>query len=281
MTARQWNGLIEEMLTLVFDTHSPKWFMFDGAFPYRGMLNAILAQPQMKKLWMKRGTSKKNKKIPANNIEMFDTVIRPQDISQEKPSRINYLIDELIVSPITLIEPHEMIEREQARAILSAPLDCKLVYVQLGAGRINDISSAVRLVVDALLEDQNVHIVLGESLLGERTMLGLERLHVIRDYPNALFLKAFDASVQAGGYNSFHEMRSVRMPTLFIPNTQTGMDDQYKRVMLSEKEGWGIVIKPSAKEISNGVQALLSMGSTEQVSMSNGASETANYILSN
>ena len=89
--------------------------------------------------------------------------------------------------------------------------------------------------------DKNTHVVLGESMLGERTNLSIDRLHTIRDYPNAMYLKAFDYTVQAGGYNSFHEMRSIRIPTLFIPNTNTGMDDQTKRVMLSVEEGWGII----------------------------------------
>jgi hypothetical protein len=47
MTATEWNGLVEDMLHLVFEAHRPKWFMFDGAYPYRGMLNAIASQPDM------------------------------------------------------------------------------------------------------------------------------------------------------------------------------------------------------------------------------------------
>ena len=118
-------------------------------------------------------------------------------------------------------------------------------------------------------------------MLGERTNLSLERLHTIRDYPNAIYLKAFDCSVQAGGYNSFHEMRSVRIPTLFIPNTNTGMDDQTKRVMLSVDEGWGLVAKPNKKDIIIGIEKLLNL---EKVSFTekqvNGATETAKFILS-
>ena len=173
-----------------------------------------------------------------------------------------------------------MLGRNQARAALSVPQDCKLIYVQLGAGRINEIESTVRVVIDELLANPNVHVVLGESLLGERTMLGLDKLHVIRDYPNALYFKAFDASVQAGGYNSFHEMRSIRLPTLFIPNTKTGMDDQLKRVMLSVEEGWGIVVEETPKEIIEGIGELLCKESLGFEPMPNGATETANRILS-
>ena len=41
MEASTWNGLVEDMLRIVLDVHRPHSFVFDGAFPYRGMLNAI------------------------------------------------------------------------------------------------------------------------------------------------------------------------------------------------------------------------------------------------
>jgi len=281
MSARQWNGLVEEFLTLVFEMHAPKWFMFDGSFPYRGMLNAIQAQNGMEKIWMQRGTFKKNKKLPNGTVELFDLIIRPQDTVSDPVPSMNFVTREVSVSPITLINPDEMLERNKARAALSVSMDCTLVYVQLGAGRINDITSTVRTVIDELLKHRNVHVVLGESLLGERAMLGIDRLTVVRDYPNALFLKAFDASVQAGGYNSFHEMRSIKIPTLFIPNEKTGMDDQVKRVSLSVEEGWGVVCRSNQTEISDGVETLLSMKRVANPPLLvNGANEVATEILS-
>ena len=90
--------------------------------------------------------------------------------------------------------------------------------------------------MDALLSHDDVHVVLGESLLGDRLQINLDRVHLIRDYPNALFLNAFDVSIQAGGYNSFHEMRKQAIPTLFLPNMNTGMDDQLARCEVAEKE---------------------------------------------
>jgi hypothetical protein len=59
MSSSKWNGLIEEQLLMVLDTHNPKLFMFDGAYPYRGMLNAIRRKSSMKKAWMRRGMFKK------------------------------------------------------------------------------------------------------------------------------------------------------------------------------------------------------------------------------
>ena len=84
MTATQWNGLVEDMLHLIFDTHRPKWFMFDGAFPYRGMLNAIASQPTMQKWWMKRGSLKAKKSAPIDSASFFDEIIVRYSFSSYK-----------------------------------------------------------------------------------------------------------------------------------------------------------------------------------------------------
>ena len=59
MDTQTWNMLVEEMLTLVIEVHKPKWFLFDGAYPYRGMLNAIGNKSSTEKDLVKEGLSRK------------------------------------------------------------------------------------------------------------------------------------------------------------------------------------------------------------------------------
>jgi hypothetical protein len=49
------------------------------------------------------------------------------------------------------------------------------------------------------------------------------------------------------------------VPTLFIPNIETGMDDQVARCKESEKEGWGTVYLPGGESIEDKVTELLKM----------------------
>jgi spore coat polysaccharide biosynthesis predicted glycosyltransferase SpsG len=264
MNASQWNGLVEDMLHMVFDTHRPKWFMFDGAFPYRGMLNAIGSQPSMQKWWMRRGSIKSNKSIPVDSTSFFDGIIIPsegQEISSQE--------GEHVVAPIKSIEPQDAWDRALARSRMSVPETGKVVYVQLGAGRINDIEGILSTVLDKLLSHQNVYVVLGESMLGERLKFTHSRLRIIRDYPNALYAHGFDASVQAGGYNSYQEMRMFGIPTLFIPNTKTGMDDQTVRCRMAEKEGWGLVYITGEDKLEISIDQLLKL-SARPISEENG-----------
>jgi UDP-N-acetylglucosamine--N-acetylmuramyl-(pentapeptide) pyrophosphoryl-undecaprenol N-acetylglucosamine transferase len=272
MSATQWNGLVEDMLHLIFDTHRPKWFMFDGAFPYRGMLNAIASQPSMEKWWMKRGSLKASKSVPVDSAAFFDGIIVP---SEGKDIELGE--GEHLVPPLRAVGFDEAWDRDFARSRLSVPEEAKAVYVQLGAGRINDIESDLNTVLEALFEHEDVVVVLGESMLGQRLSFTHERLRVIRDYPNALYAKAFDASVQAGGYNSFQEMRMFGIPTLFIPNTETGMDDQVKRCKMAEEEGWGLVHMSSGPSVKERLAALLTMEASPRAS-ENGVGEVLKLL---
>ena len=96
-----------------------------------------------------------------------------------------------------------------------------------------------------------------------------------------MYFRAFDASIQAGGYNSFHEMRTFGLPTLFYPNMNTGMDDQLARCNIAQTEGWGLVLKERTEaNIARSVEALLSLEvSHEGPKLTNGADELATLLL--
>ena len=275
VSASEWNALVEEHLSLAFNQHRPSTFIFDGAFPYRGMLNAIRDQKATQKIWMRRGTFKKGTRIPVDSIAHFDTIIHPEDSVPLPPNELDHGVETITCSPIVLLDKEDLLPRDVARRRLNLPKKGRVVYVQLGAGRINDIDSEIRMTVEALLEHDDVTVVVGESMLGERIELSMERVVLLRDYPNSMFFKAFDATVQAGGYNSFHETRRFGLPALFYPNMNTGMDDQLARCRVSEDERWGhVVMERDAATIREGVQTLLSMKHSMDLDRSsNGALE--------
>ena len=110
MSASKWNAALEEMLRLVFEMHKPKWFIFDGAYPYRGMLNAINSQGATK-MWLRRGTFKKGTNIPVDSIDFFDKIIHPKDSVLQNFENKIHQIDTQIVEPISLINRDEMMSR--------------------------------------------------------------------------------------------------------------------------------------------------------------------------
>jgi len=282
MTASEWNAMVEENLSSVLNQHKPKMFIFDGAFPYRGMLNAIRSRDRIEKVWVRRGMFRKGSNIPVDSIEHFTSIVRPGDgVDVDEHLEVEIPVQSHTVSPMLLMDHDELLTKQQARSRLNLPADSKIVYVQLGAGRINDIDSEIRLTVDAILKHEGVHVVIGESMLGERIFFEHSRVQLLRDYPNSMYFKAFDASIQAGGYNSFHEMRTFGLPTLFYPNMNTGMDDQLARCNIAQSEGWGLVLKERTEaSIEHSVEALLELEvSRERPQLPNGADELATLLL--
>ena len=280
LSAAAWNALVEEQLNLVFNLHRPKMFVFDGAYPYRGMLNALQGRSYLNKVWMRRGAFKTGSNIPIDSIEHFDLIVRPEDSVAATSNELEHTVKVELIPPIVLLEADELLPRNSARARLRLPKDAKVVYVQLGAGKINNIQSEVRLTVDALLANEDVVVVLGESMLGGRLDLDVDRLIVIRDYPNSMYFNAFDATVQAGGYNSYHEVRKFGMPTVFYPNMSTGMDDQLARCLAAEDEGWGLVVRErTAQHIAAAIDRLLHMERRPVVDEDDGATSLTKQMI--
>ena len=266
--SNEWNALLEEELTLCFETHKPSMFIFDGAFPYRGMLRAIEGRGALNKIWMRRGMFRKGARIPVDSIQYFDAIVRPGDAIDEQEEELEHGVKLITCPPIVLLDDSDLLPRDKVRFRLGIPQQSRVVYVQLGAGQINDITSEIRITLDEILKHEEIHVVLGESMIGSRIDVQLPNVHVLRDYPNSQYFRGFDAVVQAGGYNSFHETRAFGLPALFYPNLETGMDDQLARCMVAEAEGWGYVVeKRTQKSIQEGIQKLLNHSEEKQPKM--------------
>jgi len=250
MSSAEWNAITEELLATVFEIHRPSVFVFDGAFPYRGMLNAIKNREGLTNVWLRRGAFKKGgTKIPVDSIEHFHHILRPGDSVETTVEEIDFTTPVTHLKPILFAKPEDLLSRKDARLRLGLPTDAIAVYLQLGAGKINDIEGQLDMAIRLLNEHENVHMVVGESIIGDRLKLKGDRVRIIRDYPNSLLFNAFDFAIMAGGYNSYHEAIAFALPTLFIPNLNTGMDDQLARVKAGEAVGACMILADQSESI--------------------------------
>jgi len=239
-----WNEITEEMLSNVFDIHRPKAFIFDGTYPYRGMLNAIKRRDGILRIWIRRQNFKKSRaSLPVDGYSHFDLLINPSDSTKNEENEVIESPPSINCDPITLLEGGDLLPRESLRWRLGVPLDATLAYVQLGAGKVNDIVSDLWIVLQSL-NDKGIYAVVGESMLGSRINTDdFKNIRILRDYPNSQFFNSFDFSIIAGGYNSYHESINFSMPSICIPNVSTGMDDQLRRARVAEEKGAMIVIR--------------------------------------
>ena len=289
MDARTWNTIVEEFLSNVLEIHRPKLFIFDGAYPYRGMLNSIIGRKKLNKMWLRRATFKKSSiETPIETINCFDSIIYPKDsIEHDLKNEEKYNANIISCNPIIMLDKNELEPREEVLARLGIPQESIVVYVQLGAGNINDINSEIGMTMDALAKNEDIYVILGESMIGKRLEINGERIRIIRDYPNSRFFNAFDFAIMAAGYNSFHEAISFNLPTIFYPNLDTGKDDQYARAKGAEKIGAMVVIKQRKRnKVAAAIERLCDpkvrlrmIKKIKKLQYSNGAEQLAKYFV--
>ena len=287
LDSADWNALVEEELTICLETHQPKMFIFDGAFPYRGMLRTINNRP-MRKVWVRRGMFRKDAaNIPVDSIEHFDILVRPGDSAPpESTIEQDIPIEQLHCNPILFANKDELHPREHLRGQLGIPEDATVVYVQLGAGEINDIESDLDLSIRLLSAYEEVYIVIGESMIGSRLNITGERIRTLRDFPNSLYFNSFDFAIMAGGYNSYHEAIAFQLPTICIPNKNTGMDDQVARAMIAGDAGAMLVVEDAnEEELASAIESMLNsnkrdeiIAAAEKLGKENGADELVKHL---
>ena len=170
MTSAEWNAITEELLATVFEIHRPSVPVFDGAFPYRGMLNAIKNRTGLTNVWLRRGAFKKGgTKIPVDSIEHFHHILRPGDSVETTVEEIDFSI--IVHTSNQFFLPNQKIFSRKKPDSLGLPMDSTAVYIQLGAGKINDIEGQLDMAIRLLNEHEDVHMVIGESIIGDRLKL--------------------------------------------------------------------------------------------------------------
>lgn len=285
MTANQWNNLLKTHLKYILNLHDIKTVVFDGAYPYAGLITTMKEFENVRKIWVKRGQAKNNTEdIRKEKEKYFDKIIIPGEIVENK----RFLSGDKYFNsnPIIYLDKEELLDRDEVRRMWNIPDNKKLVYVQLGAGNIDDINSTLGMVMNELKKREDVIIVLGESIIGKRLNIDLDNLIIIRDYPNSRYFKAFDLAISAVGYNTFHELLYFNVPSIFIPNMKTKTDDQLGRAKYAEKFGAAIILENVCQEsIQNAIHTALKTENninmkenSLKVEIKNGAEEVAKHI---
>lgn len=183
---------------------------------------------------------------------------------------------------MTLLDTHELDDRETARQALGLPLDRPLALVALGAGNINDTSHETGAVV-AALRRLGVEICVTQTDIADSDRTRAD-VHVVREFPLSRRFRAFDLAISASGYNSFHELLRFGVPTLFVPNQNTALDDQRARARFAADRGLAHMIErvsvaaatPLLCDLLDRGQAMVAMVSS--VDRGNGAAAAAVHL---
>ena len=244
MARNLWDSYLRDRLVAIADETGASVISFDGVVPYPGFIATKISRPDLKLVWVRRGLWQKNALRFAIGFQsrLVDRVIEPGDIAREYDhGPTSTRKDAYLSSPVSLYRRENAKNRSEARDALGLDHDKPAVLVQLGTGD-SDMNEKMSAALMGLKGWPNLQIVLtknpvdqnGTSLVPE----GLE-VKVIRYFPLADVLRAFDAAIAATGYNSVHELLPAGIPTVFISNIR-GTDDQDARAQWCHDKGYAL-----------------------------------------
>ena len=229
----EWDKYLRDRIAALIDETGAKIVSFDGVVPYPGIIGVKNIRPDISLVWVRRGFWQKTPQRYLLNLQskMMDLIITPGDYSQsyDKGPTTNRN-DSTLVKPISIYNLRNSLSKPEARKILGIDPDRPAVLVQLGIGEA-DANAKLTAALTGLLSWPNLQVILTKDPIDSQgknlAPAGLD-IKVIRYFPLANVLNAFDAAICAAGYNSVHEELAASIPTLFIPNTR-GTDNQASR----------------------------------------------------
>jgi len=229
----EWDKYLRDRIAALIDETDAKIVSFDGIVPYPGIIGVKNVRPDISLVWVRRGFWQKTPQRYLLNLQskMMDLIITPGDYSQsyDKGPTTNRN-DSTLVKPISIYNPTLSMGKPEARKTLGLDLDRPVVLVQLGIGEA-DANAKLTAALTGLLSWPNLQVVLTKDPVDSQgknlAPAGLD-IKVIRYFPLANVLNAFDAAICAAGYNSVHEELAAKIPTLFVPNIR-GTDNQAAR----------------------------------------------------
>lgn len=284
MTRDNWDIYLRDRLLALVDETDARVLSFDGVVPYPGIIAAKFSHPKLSLVWVRRGLWQKKPQrfVLGLQSKMMDHIVEPGDIARAYdfgPTATRK--DATLTSPVSLFDKSTAFSRDEARQILGLDLNRPAVLVQLGTGD-SDVNEKMTAALSGLLGWKDLQVILtkqpldkeGRSLAPE----GLD-IRVVRYFPLARVLHAFDASVCATGYNGVHELLPALVPTVFVSNIR-GTDDQDARAKWCHDFGFALRadqadladISEKVRELQNPqVRAMLSAKCAELPETTGGA----------
>lgn len=285
---KEWNALFAARLVESIRRIEPEVVVFDGTYPYAGIGIARKQEPKVKWVWSRRAMWKAEHngaraEAQVGKAALFDEVLEPGDFAETYDRGATVGRQCRHVAPVTLLDESELTSRAIAREALGLPADGRLALLSLGAGNINDTSTDLGTAVEALRK-LDVDVCVTQTEIGVAGELPRD-VHIVRHFPLSVYSRAFDVAVSAAGYNSFHELLRFGIPTLFVPNTETALDDQVARARFAADRGLahyvdavrtGHATELLADLLDNGQKMVRRVG---EIDPGNGASGAADLLV--
>ncbi len=244
MSREKWDEYLRDRLLALVAETGARVMSFDGVVPYPGVIAAKVSHPKLALVWVRRGLWQKKPQrfVLGLQSQMMDYIVEPGDFARAYdfgPTAERK--DARLTSSVSLFQKDTALSRDEARNVLGLDLNRPAVLVQLGTGD-SDVNEKMTAALSGLLGWKDLQVILTKQPLDKDgkslAPSGLD-IRVVRHFPLARVLRAFDASVCATGYNGVHELLPAQVPTVFVSNIR-GTDDQEARAQWCHDMGFAL-----------------------------------------
>lgn len=158
MSPKDWNYKCESFLDTIFDIFTPMTFIFDGDYPFRGVINSMDKREYMNRFWIRESASNhKISSLPLDSFGKFDAIIHPS-FAKPLDSDTNVGgVGSLFCNPIISKVSDEK-QREIFR-IKHVPENGKLIFFDVG--RLSPLSQKI---ATDLLDQDDVYLLIRPNI---------------------------------------------------------------------------------------------------------------------
>ncbi|NGN43426.1 glycosyl transferase [Mesorhizobium sp. CGMCC 1.15528] len=287
VTDASWNIAYAQELLAAIESMDIAAVVFDGTYPFPGLVNVASARPDLSWVWVRRALWVRGQALSDELQSCFDMIIEPGEYAHDEdrgpttdmPGQV------AAVAPILLNDPGSGLCRTDAAARLGVDPKRFTVAIQLGSQSNFDFEDLPDLIIKDLIR-RDIQVVRINHPLAPPS--GEETPGVVRRslYPLSDCLSAVDLMITNASYNSFHECVFGGIPAIFVPNEAPEMDDQHLRATYAHSTHVGLRLRASELgRVSQTIDIALSEDFREELrrrsarlDFVNGAHEAARLI---
>ena len=242
VSKQQWKPLMEQRVLEAIRLTGAKAVVVDHVSPPRIFEYLRSKTSGVKFIWSRRGLWRPGRNLSALDLsDSFDLIVEPGDVASpldQGPTSVRS--QEVIpIDPVVLVDRDEFLSREEARDQLGIPLSGRAVFINFGdsnPAEVENLVSMTKSTADRFAKD-DIHFFSPLHPLHRVQSPGTDGVMMKPVYPAARYLNAFDGAVSSAGYNSFHELVGSGVPSVFVPRSNSQIDDQARRAEFAALSG--------------------------------------------
>jgi len=173
------------------------------------------------------------------HLKLYDRVLIPDDVEHRERYPVPAEVSPKFVGRVCGFDSTRAWSAERVRAHFGVGEDHYLVYLAAGGGGDPAAADEIRQLAETLTRNFPNVVVLAAfgPLATESGIYGAERVISIREPEIWRYFLGLDLAISAAGYNSYEELLTAGVPSLFYPQPR-GLDDQDERISIGESSGF-------------------------------------------